>query len=99
MGQLNLRLFCQQRIKLQQGLHLVCQVQRLASGCQQAVVGLGQVQHVVNQLCHPLQFFEVAVQGLAVRINVPWPGQRYLSVGQYVGERGAQLMGDVGGER
>jgi hypothetical protein len=63
------------------------------------VVGLGQVQHVVDHLRHPLQFFQVAVQRFAVFLEAARAGEGDLGVGQQVGQRRAQFVGDVGRER
>ncbi|MNF96146.1 hypothetical protein D3C84_789270 [compost metagenome] len=53
------------------------------------MVSLGQIQHVVDQLRHPLQFFEVAVQGFAIVFQAPGAGQGDLGVGQQVRQRRA----------
>ena len=39
------------------------------------------------------------MQGLAIILQRAWAGQYHLGLGQQTGERGAQLVGDVGGER
>ncbi|MNG28327.1 hypothetical protein D3C84_1135760 [compost metagenome] len=63
------------------------------------MVGLGQIEHVVDQLCHPLQLFKVAVQGLAVFVQVAWAGEGDLGVRQQVRQWRAQFVGDIGRER
>ncbi|MNF93393.1 hypothetical protein D3C84_760660 [compost metagenome] len=63
------------------------------------MVSLGQIQHVVDQLRHPLQFFEVTVQGFAVVLDGAGAGEGDLGVGQQVRQWGAQFMGNVGRER
>ena len=48
------------------------------------MVRFGQIQHVVDQLRHPLQLFEVAVQRFAVGIYVARAGEGDLGVCQQV---------------
>ncbi len=97
--QADVAVFRQRLVELQQRVDFRAQVQGLAAGRQQAVVGLGQQQHVVDHRGEPFQLLEVAVQGLAIILQRAWAGQYHLGLGQQTGERGAQLVGDVGGER
>ena len=63
------------------------------------MISLGQVQHVVDQLGHPLQLFKVAVQGLAVLVNASGAGEGHLGMGQQIRQGGSQLMRNISGER
>ncbi len=59
------------------------------------MVSFGQVQHVVDQLRHPLQLFQIAVQRLAVILQRARLGEDDLGLGQQVGQRCAQFVGDI----
>ncbi|MCY1234686.1 hypothetical protein D9M72_472740 [compost metagenome] len=83
---------------VQQGVQLGGQRQGLATGRQQAVLGLGQEQHVADHLSQALEFFQVGVQGFAVFVQVAILAEDHLGLGQQVRQRRAQFMGDVGGE-
>ena len=73
-------------------------LQWLAPCREQAVVSLGQQEHVVDHLCQVLQFLQVRVQRLAVVGLLTWLAEDYLGLGQQIGERCAQFVGDIGGE-
>ncbi|MCY1447448.1 hypothetical protein D9M71_640690 [compost metagenome] len=64
----------------------------------QAIVRLGQEQHVVDYPRHALEVVEVRVQVVFIRLDIPFPGQYNLRMSHQIAHRRPQLVSDIRGE-
>jgi len=90
--------FRQRFVEFDQRLRLRLEPHRLCGSWQQAVVRLGQEEHVADYPRQAIELFEVRMQRLAVFVGAATPRQRDLGLGHQVGNRSAQSVRDVGGE-
>ena len=65
------------------------QIQRYLHRFEQAVVALGQPEHVVNHLGQTFLLFQIGVQELTIFVQCSGLAQRHLSLGDEIGQRGS----------
>ena len=96
--QFELQVLGQDAVVIHQLAAQVHQAERLLLRDDQAMLGLGEKQHVGDHARQPLVFLQAGGQQVAVFVAVARLGQRHLGLHAQGVERRAQFVGEVGGK-